>query len=159
MEINIKQLRKRAEKFAEEKHFGQKDKAGVDYINHAKYVAEMAENVALTIGMNQEVADKCYIVGMLHDILEDTDTTPKELEKMGCYLDIVFAVRQLTRGKNESYGDFINRASTNQLSKIVKYVDLMHNLDITRLEKVTTDDIDRLNKYLKWFRFLQEKLA
>ena len=158
MSTNIKQLRKRAEKLAEEKHFGQKDLNGVDYINHVRYVAEMSENVAKTIGLSEELSDKCYIVGMLHDILEDTDVTVKDIENDGYGSDIVFSLRQVTRKDEESYGDYIKRAATNQISRIVKYTDLMHNLDVTRFDKLTEEDFSRINKYLKWFKFLQEKL-
>ena len=156
--IDVRELKKKVEIFSEEKHFGQKDKADVPYINHLRYVAEMSENIAQTLGKDEGFCCRCYIIGMLHDILEDTDTRPVDLRNLGCSDEIIFAVKQLTRGKEESYGDFVKRAAENPFAIIVKYVDLMHNLDITRLEKLDKDDIDRLNKYLKWFRYLQERL-
>ena len=149
--------KKRVEIFAEEKHFGQKDKEGKNYMGHLRYVADMSENIAREIGKSDSFCDNCYIIGMLHDILEDTKTTPAELKNYGLSDEVVFAIKQLTRKEDESYGDFVKRAATNPYGLIVKYADLMHNLDITRLEKIKKDDVDRLNKYLKWFRYLQEK--
>jgi (p)ppGpp synthase/HD superfamily hydrolase len=66
-----------AARFAAEKHAGQKRKglAKEPYINHLIEVAEL-------IAASSEALDTNLVVaGFLHDTIEDTDTTAKELEE------------------------------------------------------------------------------
>ena len=58
--------------------------------------------------------------------------------------------------ENESYGDYIKRISKSTIATYVKYCDLEDNLDIRRLSKISEQDIGRINKYLKWYRFLEK---
>lgn len=53
----------RAIQIAREAHAGQVDKAGKDYINHPLRVMEMGKN------------ENEKIVGILHDVVEDSDWT------------------------------------------------------------------------------------
>ncbi len=59
--------------FAEERHHGQKRKSGEPYITHPLAVAHILAD--LQMGLNTVIA------GLLHDVLEDTKTTPEELEQ------------------------------------------------------------------------------
>ncbi|MFN3690992.1 MAG: HD domain-containing protein, partial [Fimbriimonadales bacterium] len=59
--------------FAEERHHGQKRKSGEPYITHPLAVAHILAD--LQMGINTVIA------GLLHDVLEDTQTTPEELEQ------------------------------------------------------------------------------
>ncbi|GIV11442.1 MAG: (p)ppGpp synthetase [Fimbriimonadales bacterium] len=59
--------------FAEERHHGQKRKSGEPYIIHPLAVAHILAD--LQMGINTVIA------GLLHDVLEDTQTTPEELEQ------------------------------------------------------------------------------
>lgn len=71
--------------FAEQRHHGQFRKDGDPYITHPLAVAHILAD--LQMGINTITA------GLLHDVLEDTDTTPDELEqKFGT------TVRQLVEG-------------------------------------------------------------
>ncbi len=71
--------------FAEERHHGQYRKNGEPYIMHALAVAHILAD--LQMGINTITA------GLLHDVLEDTPTTPEELEaKFGA------TVRRLVEG-------------------------------------------------------------
>lgn len=124
-------------------HAGQKDKAGKDYIEHPK-----------------RVADSCYtteerVVALLHDTIEDTDVTPDSLREAGMPEEIVEAVLSVTRREGETYEAFVKRASENRIGRVVKLHDLEDNLDIMRLDAVTEKDIERLNRYLKAYRFLK----
>ena len=63
----------KAYKYAEKKHFGQKRLTGEDYINHPIEVSYILAGIK---------ADKETIcAGLLHDVIEDTDTTSEELNK------------------------------------------------------------------------------
>ena len=70
----------RAIEIATEAHKGQLDKASRDYIGHSLRVMEM--------GKTEE--DK--IVGVLHDVIEDTDWTFEKLAEEG-FSDEVLALR------------------------------------------------------------------
>lgn len=71
--------------FAEERHHGQQRKSGEPYITHPLAVAHILAD--LQMGINTVIA------GLLHDVLEDTPTTPEELEqRFGA------TVRQLVEG-------------------------------------------------------------
>lgn len=71
--------------FAEDRHHGQKRKSGEPYITHPLAVAHILAD--LQMGINTVVA------GLLHDVLEDTSTTPEELEQR-----FGTTVRQLVEG-------------------------------------------------------------
>ncbi|MDM7460606.1 MAG: bifunctional (p)ppGpp synthetase/guanosine-3',5'-bis(diphosphate) 3'-pyrophosphohydrolase [bacterium] len=71
--------------FAEARHHGQQRKSGEPYITHPLAVAHILAD--LQMGINTVIA------GLLHDVLEDTPTTPDELEqRFGA------TVRQLVEG-------------------------------------------------------------
>ena len=74
MEDDDIKLVDKAYKYASQKHFGQKRLTGEDYINHPLEVAMILSGIK---------ADKETIcAGLLHDVIEDTDTTSEELAKV-----------------------------------------------------------------------------
>lgn len=100
---------------AEKAHKEQTDKNGKPYIEHVKRVADKLEFVE----------DK--IIALLHDTIEDTEVTAKELlEIFPKY--VVEAVKSLSRNKEmESYREFIQRVSLNDIAVSVKVADLKDN--------------------------------
>ena len=128
---------------AEEHHKGQKDKGGAPYINHVKRVMESGKTT-----------DE-KIVGVLHDIVEDTDITYEDLEDKGFPARIVEAIWYVTKTEDD-YMLFIDRVKRNDLATRVKLNDLADNLDVKRLSNIEKADTDRLNKYLKAFNILTE---
>ena len=127
--------------FMAKKHFGQKDKAGMDYFFHPTSVSH-------------DLEPKASVVAILHDVLEDTDASAKDLKGLGCPKDVVDAVIALTRRYGESYRDYILRVDRNELASAVKFEDLEDNMNLTRLQEVTERDLPRLNKYLHAWRYL-----
>ena len=126
----------RAIEIAYEAHAGQYDKAGADYINHPLRVMEKG-----TTGEEK-------IVGVLHDVVEDSDWTFEMLQAEGFSPNVMFALRYLTKkSENEDYDDFISRVLKNELAARVKLSDLEDNLDLSRLETVTPADIERCERY------------
>lgn len=129
------------------KHRGQTDKAGADYRLHPLRVAA-------------GVADcDAKIVALLHDVIEDTGTTPANLASIGFPAHIIEGILSVTNQEGESYKDFVARASRNALGKQVKVSDIKDNLNIFRLRKIEAKDAVRLNKYLQCYRFLTEDNA
>ena len=133
----------RAIEIATEAHKGQYDKAGNDYIGHPLRVMDM--------GRSEEEK----IVGVLHDVVEDTDWTFEMLAAEGFSQDIIAALKCVTKiSENENYDDFIERVKKNPLAVAVKINDLSDNMDIRRLPYLSDKDIKRLKKYLKAYKKL-----
>jgi hypothetical protein len=134
---------KRAIEIATEAHKGHFDKAGKDYIDHPLRVMDM--------GRSEEEK----IVGVLHDVVEDTDWTFEMLAAEGFSQDIIAALKCVTKiSENENYDDFIERVKKNPLATAVKINDLSDNMDIRRLPYLSDKDVKRLKKYLKAYKKL-----
>jgi guanosine-3',5'-bis(diphosphate) 3'-pyrophosphohydrolase len=105
--------------FAEERHHGQKRKSGEPYITHPLAVAHILAD--LQMGVNTVIA------GLLHDVLEDTATTPEELERR-----FGATVRQLVEGVSKLHHserklEIFNEASRRRMS-IAKTADNLRKL-------------------------------
>lgn len=133
----------RAIQIATEAHKGQLDKAGRDYIGHPLRVMAMGKT------------EDEKIVGVLHDVIEDTDWTFEMLEAEGFSREVIEALRCVTKlAENENYDDFIERVKKNPLAVAVKINDLTDNMDIRRLPYLSDKDVKRLKKYLKAYKKL-----
>ena len=93
---------------ATEAHRGQRDKAGNDYIGHPLRV--------MAAGKTPEEK----IVGVLHDVVEDSDWTLEELVAEGFAPGIIEALRCLTHAEEEPYDRYIARIKGNPLAVAVK---------------------------------------
>lgn len=133
----------RAIEIATKAHQGQFDKAGRDYIGHPLRVMEMGKT------------EEEKIVGVLHDVIEDTDWTFEKLAEEGFSDEVIAALRCVTKiSENENYDDFIDRVKKNPLAVAVKINDLTDNMDIRRLPYLSDKDVKRLKKYLKAYKRL-----
>lgn len=133
----------RAIEIATEAHKGQFDKAGNEYIGHPLRVMEMGRT------------EDERIVGVLHDLVEDTDWTFEMLEAEGFAPEIIAALKCVTKlSENENYDAFIERVRKNPLATAVKINDLTDNMDIRRLPYLSDKDVKRLKKYLKAYKKL-----
>ena len=126
---------------ASKAHEGQLDKAGKDYFLHPQRVADKFSDYSLKT------------VAILHDVLEDTWITEELLRKLFPEY-ICDAVVALTRKSDESYGEFIKRLSCNVFARKVKIEDLADNLDLSRIQEITDEDLNRAKKYAKWRNWL-----
>lgn len=133
----------KAIEIATKAHEGQVDKAGKPYIGHPLRV------------MNMGVTDDEKIVGVLHDVVEDSDWTFEQLVTEGFSVEVVEALRCVTKSsESESYDKFIERIKANPLAVKVKLNDLTDNMDIRRLAYISEKDVKRLRKYLKAYKQL-----
>ena len=133
----------RAIEIATKSHEGATDKYGAPYINHVTRV------------MNMGQTDNEKIVGVLHDVIEDTPWTFEDLEKEGFSKEVIDAIKCVTKtSEDEDYAEFITRVKINPLAVKVKLNDLTDNLDIKRMPVVLESDLKRLNKYLKAYNEL-----
>ena len=118
-------------------HEGQLDKGGEPYILHP-----------LRVMMNIK-DEKQRIVAVLHDVIEDTNVTDKDLILQGLDYELVNVILTLTRNKSESYDEYIDRISKDEFAIQVKLADLEDNMDMSRLKNPTVKDYDRVVKYGK----------
>lgn len=138
-----KELLSKAISIAIRAHSGFYDKGGNPYILHPLYVMSKCKT-------NDE-----KIVGILHDVVEDTDVSIDDLRGFGFSDDIIAAIDAITRRDNEMYSLYISRVMSNDLATIVKIYDLEHNMDTSRLGREITDS-DR--SLLKRYKTTKSKL-
>ena len=126
------------------KHKEQVDESNVPYVFHPFHLAE---------SMTSEYST---CVALLHDTIEDTDTTLEDLIDMGFPKEVVDAVKLLTHDKSVPYMDYVRNLKSNPIAREVKIADLIHNTDITRLSVVTAKDLQRIEKYKEAISILKE---
>ena len=113
------------------------------YLHHPIRVMNMGRNL------------KEKIVGILHDVVEDTEWTCEDLKKEGFPDEIIEAVRCVTKlSDEEDYEEYIGRCATNPLAIAVKIHDLTDNMDVRRMPCIGEKEISRLKKYLKAYHRL-----
>ena len=137
-------MTKKAIRLAFEAHAGQYDKSGLPYILHPIHLAEQ---------MTDELSTVCAV---LHDVVEDTSWTLAELEQEGFPEEVIQVIRLLTHCPSLSYLEYIRQLSSNPTARKVKLADLRHNSDLSRLETVDQNALNRVEKYRQAIRFLEE---
>ncbi len=135
---------RKAMRVAYQAHKNQFDKAQVPYIYHPIHLAEQ---------MNTEL--EC-IVALLHDVVEDTDMTFLDLEKIFSS-EVIEILKLLTRDKRTDYMEYIKKIKTNKVAKKIKIADIIHNSDETRLDVIDEETIKRRKRYQKALKYLKEE--
>lgn len=138
----LEKLLEKAIGLAKEKHKDQVDKGGNPYIEHPIAV------------MNRLKTTEQKIVGVLHDVVEDTDVTLDDLRNDGYPEFIVLGVDSVTRRDGETRAAFINRAKQNELGRPVKIEDLNENSDLTRIPNPQEKDYKRVEMYQREIEYL-----
>lgn len=136
----------KAIEIAVEAHRGQIDKAGKEYILHPMRVMLRGRN------------DTEMIIGILHDVVEDTPVTLDMLRLEGFSEEVLAALDCITKQKGESYGAFIDRVLANPLATQIKLYDMEDNLKRDRIPYPTPKDEARFQKYEKYHKIILEKL-
>jgi (p)ppGpp synthase/HD superfamily hydrolase len=121
------------------------DKSGKPYILHCLRVMN---------GVDQNDEEQMQIA-VLHDVVEDTDTTISDLVRLGFSERVINAITLLTHNSNTTtYDNYIKAISYNTDATRVKLADLKDNSDITRLKGLRKKDIERTEKYHRAYVFL-----
>ncbi|TRO57429.1 hypothetical protein E2P64_04945 [Candidatus Bathyarchaeota archaeon] len=103
---------------AAQAHHGKKDKLNRPYVLHVLRVMLMLES------------DEERIVGVLHDVVEESGVTLDRLRELGYSERVVKAIDLLTWRKNqESYEGYIGRLKVDPLAVSVKRADLADHLE------------------------------
>ena len=103
--------------------------------------------------------ERAKVVAMLHDVLEDTDTTMEDLKKIGFDDTVLEAVDAITRREDEGYFKYIVMVKRNEMAALVKKFDLKHNMVVTRLKEFTDEDAARIRKYFYSFKYLNDEIS
>lgn len=137
-------LTKKAIRIAFDAHKDQTDKTGLPYIHHPFHLAE------------QMTDEYSTCVALLHDVVEDTDITFKQLEAEGSPPEVMDALRLMTHDDTVPYMDYVAALNPNPIARAVKLADLAHNSDMTRLDTVDEWSLRRAEKYKAATRLLLE---
>lgn len=130
----------RVESFAFHAHLGQVDKIGAPYIQHVRAVAQ---------GLLPFGAD-LVMAGLLHDVLEDTAWTARDLAMWGVSERTLLAVVAVTNDSTATYQDKIRKITENPDAVLVKIADNAHNSRSDRAAQLPEEKRLRLaRKYAK----------
>jgi (p)ppGpp synthase/HD superfamily hydrolase len=129
-------LLEKAIRVALQVHSGQQDRYGRPYILHPLYV------------MLQMDTETEMMAAVLHDVIEDSDTTLQDLRDDGFPEEVVEAVSLMTHDKEQqSYESYVRELRPHPVARKIKLADLRHNMDIRRMDRVRERDLARLEKY------------
>lgn len=135
---------------ATQRHDGQFDKGGKPYILHPLKVMHYLKTD------DEEL--QCIALG--HDLIEDTfdgmGDGVRFLQSRGFSNRVIDGICSLTKRKGESYDQYKAVVKANPDAVLVKMADLRHNCDIRRLKGVTPKDIERIERYHKFYLELKE---
>ncbi len=109
----------KAIEYATRKHEGQVRKDGSPYILHPLAVAKYLKD--------HGCSPETQIAGLFHDLLEDTDATEEEILELSNE-KVLEAVKLLTKSDNKNCSAYIRDIRANQIAKVVKNADRIHNL-------------------------------
>lgn len=106
-------------------HSGQGDLGGMPYILHPIAVAAQADTIEEAI------------LGIAHDLIEDTKVTINDLFSIGVPADILQSLELLTHADDMPYAEYIMRIKADPLARKVKLADIDNNLKPSRLAKLS----------------------
>ncbi len=135
-------LLNRAVELAIRAHDGQHDRYGAPYVLHPLRVMHRVGN------------ERERIIAVLHDTVEDTSLTLNDLRESGFSGKVIAGVDALTRRTGETYHDYIIRLMSNPEAVRVKLADLEDNMDLRRYPAIEDEDVARLRRYHRYWRFL-----
>ncbi len=132
-----------------EKFRGVQDKAGQPYVLHLLRVA-LANN-----------DPEARIAGLLHDVIEDTETSIEELRSCGFSERVLEAVDRLTHCDSDTYTDYVVRIHQNPLAIACKLADLRDNYQLDRVAyraDHAEEDAIRIQRYILSFQYLTDQI-
>lgn len=133
----------KALEIAKAAHKGQVDVGGAEYINHPIEVAEHCED------------EDAKIVALLHDVIEDSKVTLDDLRLQGFKDEIIEAIDIISGRSGIGYDEYLQSIKDNDLARVVKIQDLIHNSDLSRLRVVRDKDRNRVKRYEEALEFLR----
>ena len=139
----------RAIEIAARAHAGAVDRQQQPYILHP---------VRVMMGVDDPEA---RIVAILHDVIEDSETTLDDIRREGFSDAVLTALELVTRNEGTSFADYVVRCKSNALATLVKLADLKDNAALHRLmlrpDRVRKDT-KRIQRYVFSYQFLTDQI-
>ena len=101
-------------------------------------------------------------VGVLHDLIEDTDMSLSDLRERGFAEEVVAAVDALTHREEEKYHEYVLRLVKCELALPVKLADLEDNYSLNRVAYRPghqDEDAARIQRYILSYYFLLGRIT
>ena len=134
---SVKDMISKASQMAYRAHSGQFRRDGVTpYIRHPEDVAKRVGDDPIAVA-----------VAWLHDVLEDSSFTLKDLLERGIPPEVVDAVYILTHRRDIKYEDYIAVIARHPIARKVKIADILSNLS----DKPTDKQIEKYARALLYF--------
>lgn len=92
----------------------------------------------------------------LYYLVKYNKETLQSLRKQGFSLEVIEAVMALLKKEGETEEQYIGRIMENEIALNVKIDMLENELNISKLEKITVDDVERLNIALRAYHKLSQ---
>lgn len=129
-------------------HHGQFDKGGAPYILHPLKVMHYLKSAD----------EELMCMALMHDVIEDTNVTYKDLRDAGISERVIAALKCLTKQRGQTLEEYKEVIFSSEDAMRVKMSDLRHNSDIRRLKGVTEKDLARMAKYHQFYLEIKAKL-
>ena len=165
-----------ARNIAELAHKNQKRLNGEPYVTHPNRMANMFNNLIMwgdpegydceslfNLGIpDKGVVSVCY----LHDVIEDTKYKFEDIKTIyqkEKWLSIFFEekianpLKLITHKKSEPYSKYIEKVCSEPVSAMVKFLDLIDNLNPFDLDKLGGHELKRMEKYVKYLKVINDK--
>lgn len=120
-------------------HGGQDDKGGKPYMGHVLRVANAAVK---GIPYGSMVYNQLWLVGMLHDVVEDCDLESRNevlddlIDEQGLSVNIAINAITHRHWVSEPYLEYLDRVKENDLARVVKIADIIDNMNPLRALQV-----------------------
>ena len=137
----------KAIEIAEQALAGMTDQNGQPYIEHARRVMDAMDT------------EEEKIVAILHDVVEDTEMSLKDLMDEGFSHEVVETLDQLTKRKDMTYDEYIEDISCSSLAAKVKAAEIRDNLDAVRVAKMSFCTFSLEERAAKSLKLLERALA
>lgn len=86
-------------------------------------------------------------VALLHDVVEDSETSLNDLIEEGFPKEVTDAIALMTHDERIPYMEYVVEIKNNPIARVVKLADLRHNSDLSRLDKIDEKTNERVKKY------------
>lgn len=126
---------------------GKQDENGCPYVEHSLRV------------MDKMDTEEEKIVAALHDVVEDSELSLRDLIDFGFSKTVVEAVEQLTKRKDMTYYEYIEDISCSELASKVKIAEVEDNKDVVRVNKMSFKTYSLEERAAKTIRLLHHEPA
>ena len=156
-------------------HRNQKRVNGDNYITHPLSMAESYLNIFYKDSESPYTAEAMKDNGiphfgvmeviLMHDVIEDTEYTLKDIEETYDEFGLKWFFREyikrplklITHIKSESHKEYMEKLLDDPIASLAKLFDTMDNLNLMTLTTFGDKEYDRAKRYLKNFKMINDR--